>query len=314
VGMKPIAKLASILFLSTLLLACAAEGDADDEAYAPDLLVDDSELVGNGYTIFSWGTTHDDVGIDIGSKSNRTCFLAGVAGNLNVGAQPNFNGGVLSRESLARVSDKYPSTGHYWLVARGGAFVNQVNEQVWQNNPVNGQATCIFTTNDVKQGSWQSGDYPKKVAEISTGSSDVRQCFLSGLWGISGSWNTSASYARVTKHTTTDATHPTTGWYIDAHLPKAADGSHARVEARCVDFPYGTVLSTGALGTSGGGSYTSTLTSGAGIKACGLTGLAGAMNVNSWSDGALMNFPSQIDGQWSMTVKNGKTARWACAR
>ena len=56
------------------------------------------------------------------------------------------------------------------------------------------------------------------------------------------------------------------------------------------------------------------LTSGAGVKACALTGITGAFNVNSWTDGVVMNFPPKIDGNWSLTVTGGKTATWACAR
>src|SRR4051794_11893738 len=86
-------------------------------------------LVGNGFLVYSWGTTTDTVGINIGSLSDRTCFLSGVSGNLNDGAQLNFGCGNQGEESLARVSEKYPPTGSYWLVAHGGACSNQVNQK-----------------------------------------------------------------------------------------------------------------------------------------------------------------------------------------
>ena len=47
-------------------------------------------LVGNGFNGFSWGTTTDTIGTDAGSVADRTCFLSGVSGNLDVGAQQGF--------------------------------------------------------------------------------------------------------------------------------------------------------------------------------------------------------------------------------
>jgi hypothetical protein len=273
-------------------------------------------LVGNGYTAFSWGTTTDDIGIDIGSQTNRTCFLSGVSGNLNDGDQQGFSCGAKGEESMARVDDKYPATGHYWLMAHGGACENNVNQKVWDNNPVNAEATCFWTAAGETETEWIGGlnnDLPVALAELSTGNSNVRQCFLNGLWGVGGAWNSGSNFARVRKVTTTDNTHPTKGWYIEGNLPKAGDGSHPRIEGRCVDFPSNTTLTPGSAPVIEV-TKTYTLTAGPGIKACALTGIQGAFNVNSWTDGVLMNFPAKIDGNWTLTVSAGKSATWACAK
>jgi hypothetical protein len=80
-----------------------------------------------------------------------------------------------------------------------------------------------------------------------------------------------------------------------------------------VDFPKGTVITTGTAPVIPA-TETYTLTNGGGIKACALTGIMGAFNVNSYTDGVTMNFPAQINGNWSLTVTAGKFATWACAR
>ena len=299
--LRRLTRVASPMLVGVLMLCCAVSS-----VYA---------LVGNGFTVFSWGTTTDETGIDIGSASDRTCFLSGVAGNLNMGAEPGFGCGPKGEESLARVADKFPVTGHYWLVAHGSACENNQNQQVWDNNPVNAQATCFWTTAGATSGEWKPGNnnLPVKIAGLGTGNISARQCFLSGLWGVGGSWNSSSNFARVVKRTLPDLTHPTTGWYIEANLPSPADGSHPRVEARCVDFPGNTIFSSGTV-TASQVTKTSAITSGAGVKACALTEITGAFNVNAWNDGVLMSFPAKIDGNWSLTVTSGKSAKFACAR
>jgi len=272
-------------------------------------------LVGNGYTVWSWGTTTDETGIDIGAMKDFTCFLSGVSGNLNAGDQPGFSCDTLGRESIGVVADKFPPTNHYWLVAHGGACENQTNQQVWQNNPVNGQATCFWATSGVTDAEWSTGnnDLPVKVATLITVKPWIRQCFLSGVQGVAGVWNSGGTFARVVKRTAADSTHPTAGWYIEANLQPPKDGSHPKVDARCVQFPLGTHVTSGSVSAKPGSATTTVITSGAGVKACALTGITGAFNANNWNDGVVMNPPAQIDGNWSLTVTNGKTATWACA-
>ena len=275
-----------------------------------------AQLPGNGFTVFSWGTTNDLNGINIGSTSDRSCFLSGVSGNLDMGAQQGFDCGVNGQESLARVSPKLGGTD-YFLVAHGGVCENQFGQPVADNNPVNAEATCFLTNAGVQEGGTPAfGDpsVPVKLAELSTGNTNVRQCFLSGLFGVAGSWGSSSTFARVRMVTAADSLHPTTGWYIDTNLKAANDGSHPRVEGRCVDFPPTTHFTSGIIG-KWRQTTTVTITSGKGVvKACALEMIEGAFNVNSWSDGVVMNFPSQVDGDWSITLTAGKAAIWVCAQ
>jgi hypothetical protein len=292
---------------SALLWMALSSGCGPSEGHGtePDTLDShETELVGNGYKVYYWGTRTDMTGTNIGAMSSRTCFLSGVAGNLSVGGE-----WYEDVESVAKVDAQYPSDGNYWLVAHGGAYTNQVNQTVWQNNPVLARATCFWTTTNRKAAAWSSYSYgisrPVKVADLDP--NNRRICFLSGLWGVGGAWGSSDKFARVIKRPD--------GWYIESNLVSWYDGSHARVEARCVDFPRGTVFSSGSVSAAAGTTVTQPITSLPGtMHACALTGIQGALNQNSWTDGALINWPSVADGTWTITVQNGKTASYACVR
>ncbi|MDI1451159.1 hypothetical protein [Polyangium sp. 6x1] len=306
---RHLGRVTSGLLLGALSLGCVtavAEDDLAEESIAEA----SAEL--SGWHFWSWGTTTDEDGLDISSTTPQTCVLSGVAGNLNVGAEWSND-----EESLAWVGAKYPLTGTF-LYAHGGAYTNQNNVRVWANNPVNASATCFHVDSATSNGgSWKSSDGsvspPVKIADLDP--NNLRQCFLSGLWGIAGAWNSSSRFARVVKKTSTDATHPTTGWYVEANLlSNPYDGSHARVFATCVNFPLATVITSGPP-VSAAASVTNTvpITSGTGIKGCALTGITGALNQNDWTDGALIAAPSTVGGDWTLSVKNNKTAEWACA-
>ena len=268
----------------------------------------------DGYTISSWGTTTDTTGLDIGPSSARTCFLSGITGNLSLGAQPGFGCATRAEPSTAQVKIGQFPQGHYRLIAHGGACENQADQKVWQNNPVNAQATCVSSTTGVINGHWRSDEpNPRKIAELHTSLSGTRQCFLSSVVGVAGAWNNNGRRAAVHKITTPSPTFPTTGWYIDSNVPTAGDNSHATISARCVNFPLSTKITTGITPISQM-TITHTLTSGGGIKACGLTGIMGAFKVNSWHDGIIMNAPANIDGNWTLTVSPNKMAFWACVK
>jgi len=303
---RHLTRMTSAWLLGALSLGCVAVPDEDELA---EESVAEASAALSGWGFWAWGTTTDEDGIDISSASPQTCVLAGVAGNLNRGGE-----WANDVESMAWVGAKYPLTGTF-LYAHGGAYTDQNNQRVWDNNPVNAQATC-FPSNVRYNASWTSDDGsvspPVKITDLDP--NNRRQCFLSGLWGISGAWSSSSRFARVVKKTSTDATHPTTGWYVEANLPSDPyDGSHARVFATCVDFPQGTGFTSSSLSAAASATNTATITSGTGIKGCALTGITGALNQNDWNDGAVMTAPSTAGGNWSLSVKNNKTVAWACA-
>ena len=201
-------------------------------------------------------------------------------------------------------------------MVHGGACENDVHQKVWNNNPVKAQATCFLTAVDQRPGVWDPGNngLPVFVADLSAGLLYVRNCFLSGLWGVGGAWNSNGNFARVRNVLTSDNTHPKPGWYIEANLPMPNDGSHPRVEAECADFPRNSTKFTQFTAPVSNVTKTYTLTQGPGVKACALKEIRGAFNVNSWTDGVVMNLPAKADGNWSATVTGGKSATWECGQ
>ena len=263
-----------------------------------------ANIPGNGYTDWEWGTTADTVGINIGPTSDRTCVLSAVAGDLNQGSE--WYSGMPSVAEVAAWSGSGASS--YALIAHGGAYTNQVNQPVAVGNPVVAGATCFWTTARSGGGVWQSQESrygispPVKIADSAPG----RQCFLSAVTGVGGSWSDpgpwsspTANFARVIQ--------TANGWYVEGNQPSAFDASHAEVAAVCIDFPAGTNFSTGWVH-----GYSLPITSGSGVKACGLTGIQGPFNKDNWSDGAFIQAPSTLDGNWTMTVSAGKAAWFTC--
>jgi hypothetical protein len=296
----------SLVFAGALSAGCVAspEGEWEEET------VGEAAAAVNGWYVWYHSTSQDTTGVDLGLASSKTCFLSGVAGNLSEGSQWQQG-----EPSMAWVGW---NSGSWKLFAHGGALTNSNGQAVWENNPVTAHATCFYYTTNVESASWTSWPshlgvaVPVKIANLDP--NNLRQCFLAGVWSHDNAWDTS-KFARVVKKTSTDATHPTTGWYVEANFfDSTLDGSHTEVFGRCVDFPTGTSFTTNLVtGTSGG--TTTTITSGTGTKGCALTEITGAFNQNSWTDGARIHAPDNLvlNGNWTITVSNNKSARWACA-
>lgn len=303
---RPFTLLTSALLLGALSLGCVAEPGVGDEESEIDDEIGEAQGALGGWTHWAFGSTTNLSGVTI--SSNMACVLAGMAGNLDRG---NVFGGVASEPSVAG-----PSPVSDTLHAHGGAYTNQTNGPVFINNPVAARATCFFATTS-GAATWQSSSGTAAPKWITGLGGSNRQCFLGMVTGVDGSWSTSSRFARVVKVTATDATHPSTGWYIEGNLTdETFNGSHATIGGRCVDFPTGTAFTSGPVYSTEGGSTTVPigLGMGSGIKACGLTGVTGAFNVNSFTDGAMITAPSTLDGSWTITVTNGKQATWACAK
>jgi hypothetical protein len=270
-------------------------------------------LVGNGFTVWSWGTTTDENGVDTGMDYDPTCVLCGVSGDLSKGEEPGVglcgpNG--RPSEAVTRVSfdpDSWRVVGH------GGACGPQVGSPIqWIGNPVNAQATCFYQAGNL-EGYWTPDRPSIDVIE----GYDVlpgRQCFLSGIVGVEqGSWDSPNTYARIRSVSIPDATHPVPGWYIESNLQKSALGSNPMIQFICVDFPTDNKITSGTTAIAKI-PQTIKLTTGTGVKACALTGIQGAFKYDSWNDGVVMNFPSQLTGDWSLTLTAGKSASWVCVK
>ncbi|WP_282425622.1 hypothetical protein [Polyangium sp. 15x6] len=270
-------------------------------------IVDEAEEALTGFSSFTAQSTTNWTGTSISPAAGEVCFLSGVAGNLNQG---DWFGGPNSMKATARVTT---ST----LFAHGGAVTDQNNNRVPYNNLVKANAACLPST-AVGSSIWSSNtsgtSAPVWITALGT---SLRQCFLSGVTGVDGSWNSATRFARVVKVTTTDATHSTTGWYIEGNLIDDYSGSHATISATCVDFPTGTVFASGMVYATEDGSTSVPIGGALGnpvVKGCALTEINGAFNVNDVSQGILITAPSVDTGSWIMTVTNNRLGKWVCAK
>ncbi|WP_438022227.1 hypothetical protein [Sorangium sp. So ce233] len=278
----------SALLVGGLSLGCVADLEFDTE----EELGESAEKL-TGWTYHSKGTTTDPTPVDIGSMNNRTCVLSGVAGNLSQGSWDGVG-------EPARASVRDTSEQRYILRGHGGAHEGSAGERIWHNNPVLATATCFFTTEDRDYNYWSSDG----AWDIIAGTDFSGQCFLAGLHGIDGAWSNPDDHARVFP----SGDH----WFVESEHHTSTP--NAIVDTVCVEFPFGTEITTGSASALPGQTKTKVITSGAGIKGCGLTHVTGAFTNDSWTDGVIINPPSTINGDWTITVSNGKAAMYACAK
>ncbi|MEO8553871.1 MAG: hypothetical protein ABI678_28050, partial [Kofleriaceae bacterium] len=238
------------------------------------------------------------------SASNSTCVLSQVNGNLGEGGYFTYPWDV---PSVAAV--RVGSNGHYFIIAHGGAYESPSGGQVWAQNPVEAGAICVpYKT--VAGGQWKTTDRkygPARPVRI-TGLAANRRCFLTGITGGSQNFTHPNDGVQVVQIKTPDATHPTAGWYVQGTVASNPyTGAPSFADAGCIDFP-----SINAEWAEAFGGGTDWLTTGNGVKMCGLTGVFGAFNVNSYTDGATINQPSTLTGTWTLTVATNKSATTNC--
>jgi len=240
----------------------------------------------------SWGTTNGDDAL-LGPISDRTCFLSGVAGNLNAGATT----WQVGWPSAARVLQKNQG---WFLRARGGGN----NSGYAIGNPVLAHAVCITAVaNRTNNVTWQS-DWGKTFLAAVTPN---RQCFLTGVWGVGGSWMSNTDHVRVT--------NDGSNWWIDGTVNTSSLGnSRGYASAICVDMPANTWVGTGVWSVADPGSTTFNAGWDSTGMACALTGVQGHFTANDWSDGAVINWPAAIPGWWTLSLKNGKKAWVTCVQ
>ncbi|KYF75595.1 hypothetical protein BE11_44520 [Sorangium cellulosum] len=277
----------SALLAGGLSLGCVADVETGTEE---DLGESAEKLT--GYIYHSKGTTTDTTRVDLGPFNDRTCVLSGVAGNLSQGSWQMF--GQPARAAVREDSDQ-----HYSLKGHGGAQAG-IAGPIWHDNPVLAAATCFFVTQDRHYNIWPADGVARVISTIN----DRRQCFLSALHGIDGAWSHPDDYARVFRSGG--------NWFVESeHHTSTPD---AVVDMVCVTFPEGTEFTTGSASALPGQTKTKVITSGTGIKGCGLTHVTGAFNNDSWTDGVMINPPSTIDGNWTITISNGKGAMYTCVK
>ncbi|HEY5937139.1 MAG TPA: hypothetical protein VIU61_20955 [Kofleriaceae bacterium] len=284
--------------IATSLFVMASGCVTDEGELDEDLGTTEQEVTGwlsgsftSETSLTGWNTNKD--------VATSTCVLSQVAGDLGEGGQ--FS--VADIRSAAWIR---PNSSNKWeVLGHGGAYTNQTNDRVWANNVVTAGAVCVnYPKVSVSNSIWNTGDGPRKLANAAS----KRFCFLQGIAGGGQIFTHTDDYVRVKNWTTTDATHPTTGWYVEGNLGFSPIGQKASATAACIDFPTVTNEWTSGLESAG----THTLTSGSGIKMCGLVSVMGPYNVDTWNNGVMINPPLSANGQWTLTVSSGKRARVQC--
>jgi len=265
-------------------------------------------IVGNGWTVWSWGTTRDTAGIVLKLDSNTvSCVLNGVAGDLSRGQEIDQNKCGLAAERTE--TGVWPFIDGWHITAHGAQCAG-----IWSDNPVVAQATCFWESSKILDGFWIPDNGPIfKIPGLDY--APQRMCWLTGLRGVDGAWSNSFSFARIHKVRLNDTLHATPGFYVESNLQNAISGSRPEVHYLCMDFPSDHVYTVGYIAPSED-TRTETITIGslANIKGCGLTGIQGPFNVDSWTNGVTATWPTTFEGEWTLTVSAGKAAYWTCVQ
>ena len=217
--------IAAMPALALLMGGCAVDTQGT-ETTTEDAVGTTSQAL-SGWSTYGWGTTTDLDGLDTNLPLNTwACSLSGVAGDLGKGTSYDPKA-VKSRSGVG--GWLFDSTWH--VFGHGGATEDANGNRVWLNNPVNTGATCVPYPR-IASATWQSKDEetgaPAKIADLGDAR---RQCFLTNISGGFGLWNSANNYARVVRISTVNATHPTTGWYVESNEQTGIGGGPAKVSA-----------------------------------------------------------------------------------
>jgi hypothetical protein len=249
-------------------------GCVDDAALEVETEVVSQELA--GWSIYGLVCTSGSCGADLGTSTNRTCFLGGVTGHLN-GSAEQYD------YSLVTVS-RYGGTYTLGILANGAG-------------PVGATAVCINTSlNRIDNNIiWHSYDPPVTI----TGGTAARRCFLSQV-AVADGMGTTFDHVAVTK----DAAN--NNWYLGGYQH---DDAFADAKVVCVDVPE---LVTQQSQVQGAGSTSYVL--GDNTTACGLQRIGGVFTSNNTDEGVNIKFMGGAVQQWYWQLKNYKNGFVSCVR
>lgn len=288
-----IAGATSLALLGSSAVGCGAEPATDPVGEARSALV--------GWNLSSVHSTRNLVGTTLPS-GYPNCVLAGVQGNFNKGQSPQWD--PMSEFSEAGI---LPDG---LLHAHGGAYTDQndPNARVWVDNDIGAVTTCFDSQVTSVGSAWWGSNFnyaPLFIAAPGTS----RQCFLQYLEASDNSFGTSSDFVEVKLHTTTDAQHPTAGWYIEGH-PGGSTGYSGWPEALgvCYDLPSHTTFSTTV--TAGTNQFATSGSLGNYTYACGLTKIAGPLVHTYLDTGVYLDIDSS--GLWRLHAYDGQSGTAAC--
>ncbi|HZI14188.1 MAG TPA: hypothetical protein VE153_27720 [Myxococcus sp.] len=186
--------------LAAFAVGCGGEplDETTEPAAGGEAVAQTEQAVGLGGSYW-WGTSNNGyTSTTIGTATNRTCFLAGVFGNL----QPAATGSWLSAGTFMNAGN--------WVI-----FVNHYASKALATS-----VHCINTAaNRTPEVSWYQGGAAKLLGAATA----QRRCFLTGVDGAGGFKSTS-DHVRVW--------NDGTNWWLGGNLSGQGGAS-----ALCVDLP-----------------------------------------------------------------------------
>lgn len=254
-----------------LSVGCMAEvgPEGGDES------VDQTEQAFSGNWNYSWGDTKYSFA-NIGTSTNRTCFMSGMTGNI-IPAGSTGQTGVGLRINASNDYELYVDSDGGAL----GVYARCVN-------------TAAGRTAEVQ---WRTGDAAKLLGAVSPG----RRCFLtrittSNAYPSEGGrgFKSNADYVRVW--------NDGANWYLGG-----VQSGVVWARARCIDVSSDHGHWKWQAGDPG--TRYDELAYNPGGVTCLLTGVGGHFDKNDWVDGAFVSYDSGIN-QFFMNTKNGKSG-WA---
>jgi hypothetical protein len=282
------------LIVGTSLVGCGGldvDGGGASPSGDPPLAEAQSKLT---RWFYSWGeATGPDA--DLGVDTDKTCFLSGVGGILQI--DYHCAGTDCNNGSMAGV---YRSGGHWYLRAH--------NPTPW---PVTAKAICIASVvNRTTPVTWASGQAAVPVAAMAAN----RVCLLTKVTGGRENWVYEGEGVGLTRKN--NPIFGETWWYLSGTA--SADpitGEKATASAACVDVPASTTITSfDPPAVADPGSHTTNLVNDTTGAACGLRAVSGPFVGNSWTDGALINWPPSFPGTWTLSLTNGKGAHVTCVQ
>lgn len=215
-----------------------------------------------------------DCQFNLGSSSDRTCFLAGIRGRLAAG--------ITGYPAGANIVDN--GSWGYNLYIKNPSY-----------DDITVTTICIGNHSNKATASWNGG----AATQIPAGPNSTRRCFLSGIYNYN-------STAFSTWSTNTKVWRDGNVHFLGGTMPS---GSNVSVRAVCVDVA--TNQGEYAYGNGTNSSYSGNLTynPATGGVACGLTGIGGKFTTVNPGSGVMIGYNSGTRyWNWSMSPWTGGNA------
>jgi hypothetical protein len=264
-------------------VGCASANPTDDPGLEGAGQAAGTEAVGetaeafSGNWEYSWGDTKYSKA-PIGTATNRTCFLSGLAGNIQPGVWPN----ACPTQTGAGLT--IDANNNYSL------YVDSCS-------PLNVFARCVNTAaGRTPEVTWRTGQPAQVLGAVTA----KRRCFLTNITNTSvypdeggAGFKTASDQVRVWNDGQT--------WFVGGQQSGVVYAS-----ARCIDVNQD---DGGWLWQAGDPGSRKDKLSGVGSATCLLTGIQGHLYSSDYSDGAYITHDAGLN-QFYMNTKNGK-AGWA---